>query len=207
VWQRFSSNDSVVSAAKYINGAFRTWFPQLHQMYEEYHRALLQNDPTLSPPSPYLLFAAMVANFGPETVCNMHRDMLNLAYGLCVVIALGQFDYNVRGHLVLHEAKLIIPFRPGDIILFPSAAIVHQNIPIQTGKTRSSMTWFSSGSLFRWVDQEFQSSSSLRESNHPAWQELQAGGINRWNDGCSKFQTLEQLSHYWAAQGVQQGQT
>ena len=91
-------------------------------------------------------------NFGPQTVCKLHQDSKDLPYGLCSVTALGNFDYKKGGHLVLPEMKLALEFPPGSTILIPSGSVAHGNTTIGPDEERLSITQYTSGSLFRWVD-------------------------------------------------------
>ena len=63
----------------------------------------------------------MVINLNAATLA--HRDCKD--QGLCVVIAIGDFQ---GGELCLYEPGLVVPLRPGDIIVFPSTRITHFNI-------------------------------------------------------------------------------
>jgi hypothetical protein len=58
---------------------------------------------------------------------------MNFAHGWCAVVALGNFDNVVGGHLVLHEPRLVIQFPAGSAALIPSAAITHSNVKLKAG--------------------------------------------------------------------------
>jgi hypothetical protein len=73
------------------------------------------------------VFATATFNFGPQTVTFPHLDFVNLPWGWCTITALGDFDPNKGGHLILWDLKLIICFPPGSTILIPSALIRHSN--------------------------------------------------------------------------------
>ena len=102
---------------------------------------------------PNLPQGGCTCNLGPKTVTPMHRDSENLSYGLCVVSAFGDFDWQHGGELMLFEPKVIVQMRPGDSLIFPSAAITHGNLPLSSkpGQTRYSLTHYTAGSLFQWV--------------------------------------------------------
>jgi hypothetical protein len=59
-----------------------------------------------------------------------HLDFANLAWGWCAITALGDFDPDKGGHLILWDLKLIIRFPPGSTILIPSTLIHHSNTSI-----------------------------------------------------------------------------
>lgn len=133
-------------------------------------------------------FAAMTANFGPQTVCRSHRDLKNLAYGLCTIMVLGDFDYRRGGHLILHEFKLVIEMRPGDIIFIPSAIVTHENIPVGENETRQSLVFYSAGGLFRWTAAGCRSHKTWAASKDAdAYKQHQKDGEARWRNGWNLF--------------------
>ncbi|KAJ7697753.1 hypothetical protein B0H14DRAFT_3529203 [Mycena olivaceomarginata] len=56
--------------------------------------------------------------------------------------ALGDFDPDLGGHLILWDLRLVIRFPPGSTILLPSAIIRHSNTPIQAHEHRSSFVQY-----------------------------------------------------------------
>jgi hypothetical protein len=54
------------------------------------------------------VFAACTFNFGPHAITVPHLDFGNLSWGWCAITALGRFNPDLRGHLVLWDLKLII---------------------------------------------------------------------------------------------------
>jgi hypothetical protein len=54
------------------------------------------------------VFAAATFNFGLRTVMFPHLDFANLAWGWCDITALGDFDPDLGGHIILWDLKLII---------------------------------------------------------------------------------------------------
>lgn len=137
------------------------------KMYQEYYDGLdqvLENDPSLQPLFPNSVFAAASWNFGPRACTVPHVDSCNRAVGWCSILALGDFNPLLGGHIVLDQLKLIIVFPPGSTILIPSAILRHGNTPIQEGETRMVMTQFSSGGIYRMVEQGFQTLKELRHA-------------------------------------------
>lgn len=86
---------------------------------------------------------------------------MNLAHGWCAIVALGSFDDVAGGHLVLHEPRLVIQFPAGSAALIPSAAITHSNVKLKAGDKRASITSYTGGGLFRFVDNDFQTQGSI----------------------------------------------
>lgn len=125
----------------------------------------------------------MTANFGPNTITIDHTDFANLATGLCAITALGSFDSNIGGHLILWDLKLIIEFPPGATILILSALLRHSNAPIQSGEQRFSLTQYSAGGLFRWVENGFCKNRDRR----PPRKEPEQDDNGRWEQGLGMF--------------------
>jgi hypothetical protein len=101
----------------------------------------------------------MTVNFGPRTVSLPHRDFANLSWGWCSISALGNFDPQKGGHLVLWDLGLVIEFPSGSTIIIPSAMVRHSNTPINDGETRYSVAQYSASGLFRWVENGFMKDS------------------------------------------------
>jgi hypothetical protein len=125
-----------------------------------------------------------------------HRDSSNVAAGLCLVCALGNFNHEKGGHLVLHEPRLIVELAPGSAILFPSSLITHENIPIadvgeeETDETRLSLTAYTSGALSRWAEQGYRLAS--RRTEEAESQRLN-GGEDKWENSWDLFPTTDEL--------------
>ncbi|KAF8217889.1 hypothetical protein K438DRAFT_13693 [Mycena galopus ATCC 62051] len=54
------------------------------------------------------VFAACTFNFGPRAATCPHLDFRNLAWSWCAITALGWFDADLEGHIILWDLKLII---------------------------------------------------------------------------------------------------
>ena len=157
--------------------------------YADHMRKLFDNDHDLRQNFPRSVWACITINFGPRTICYKHRDFGNLPFGWCAITALGRFDPNRGGHLVLWECGLVIRFPPGSTILIPSAIINHSNTTIAEHETRYSVTQYTAGAIFRWVqhgcrlDEKYYSSLSragvrkAKEANSRRWRE----GVELWS--------------------------
>jgi hypothetical protein len=86
---------------------------------------------------------------------------MNLAHGWCGVVAPRKFDHHTGGHLVLHELRLVIKFPAGSAALIPSTSITHSNVALQAGDKRASMTFYTGGGLFCFVNNAFCTLSSM----------------------------------------------
>ncbi|PPQ80859.1 hypothetical protein CVT26_015076 [Gymnopilus dilepis] len=174
--------DSAVMASK---------APKLYHYYVEHLAKLHEKHPGLKRLFPSSVFAAASFNFGPRTACRKHKDFANLPFGLCAVTALGNFDPQKGGHLVLWECGLVIEFPPGSTILLPSAIIAHSNTSIQNHEKRYSFSQYTAGGLFRWVEHDFQlaadyyASLSTEDLNTARQKDAE-----RWQYGLSLFEQV-----------------
>lgn len=142
-------------------------------------------------------WAAITFNLGPATICWPHRDSSNAIHYLCLDGSAGRYDWTRGGHLILHEAMLIIQLRPGDIILFPSALITHENVPIAPSETRFGITAYSAGAFRRFVAQGLRTQKAWEAEAPEAKATHDAEAENRWAEGCAMFKTIpELLSRY-----------
>ncbi|KJA17086.1 hypothetical protein HYPSUDRAFT_146903 [Hypholoma sublateritium FD-334 SS-4] len=170
---------------------FASWAPKLHA---HYHGALrkVENKTGAKRYFPGSAFAAATVNLGPAVCTFVHRDMKNLAYGMCAITALGKFDHKKGGHLILWDAKLIIEFPAGSTIFIPSATLSHSNVPIQSGERRASFTQYSAGGLFRWVDNQFKTDIQLQRAP-AAYRRILAERAGGWTRGLAMLPTLQEL--------------
>jgi len=171
--------------------SFKLWAPKLHQHYREYQGKLRAHIPDLKPNFPRSVFSSMAFNFGPNVETIPHQDILNLPYGWCAIQALGDFDPQAGGHIVLWELKLIIEFPPGSIILIPSATITHSNLPVRAGDQRASITQYTGGSIFRYVDSGFMLDCELKAKSRKLYDQVYAEREGRWMTGLSYLSKYE----------------
>jgi hypothetical protein len=134
--------------------------PRLHEYYMVHLDRLLANNPKLQRNFHNSVWASTTFNFGPRTCCFKHTDFSNLPFGICSIHAAGSYNPKLGGHLVLWECGLVVEFPPCSTILIPSAAITHSNVPIPRNSTRYSITHYTAGGIFRWVDHGFQTEES-----------------------------------------------
>ncbi|KDR72377.1 hypothetical protein GALMADRAFT_74017 [Galerina marginata CBS 339.88] len=192
----------------FATGAFARWAPRLYRYQYDCLSKIIAHDETLrktnkhpAPQEKELLrnwprtpWAATSLNFGRRTVCYKHADFGNLAFGWCAITALGEYDYKKGGHLILWDLGLIIEFPPGSTILIPSSAIHHSNVRIQSDERRYSFTQYSSGGLFRWVDNGYQKSvDNLGAMDLAEKAKLLSDLSNQLEYGLSLYSTLEEL--------------
>lgn len=126
-----------------------------------------------------------------------HTDQGNLAWGWCAVTALGKFNPDLGGHLILWDLGLVIRFPPGSTILLPSALITHSNTSIQEGEERSSIVHFTAGGLFRYVDNGCMTDKVFMETVYKSMSASEKSQWHRdrrerWRDALGKFSSWEE---------------
>ncbi|RXW11954.1 hypothetical protein EST38_g13900 [Candolleomyces aberdarensis] len=167
---------------------------EVYEQVENKLGQLYEKDPSLRPPFECCVLPCAAFNFGPQVCCKGHRDQGNLPHSWCAITALGHFDPEQGGHLVIEELKIYIQFPPGATILIPSALLTHGNTPVSDGEVRLSFTVFCPGGLIRWVDNGFQTQDNLRKKvSKKEFQERMKLKETRWQDGLEKICTLAQL--------------
>lgn len=165
---------------------------------QETLRDVEEHDRSLKRPYRNLAFAATTYNLGPQTACWPHRDCGNGIVHLCADGGLGLFDWTLGRHLIIHEARLVIQLRPGDIILFPSTLLTHENIPVQPHESRYSFTAYSAGGLERFRQQGMMLQDAWEAANPEAAAALLASAPERWREARGMFQTVEELQARYA---------
>ncbi|KAJ6458778.1 hypothetical protein C8R45DRAFT_843668 [Mycena sanguinolenta] len=106
-----------------------------------------------------------------------HLDGNNKADGMCLIGALGSFNPDIGGHIVLWDYNCIIRFPPGCNSLIPSTVITHSNTPVAENEEHFSLIQYSASSLFRWVANGFQCDRDWFAS-------ATAADINRHEEAC-----------------------
>ncbi|KAF7797134.1 hypothetical protein EIP86_008326 [Pleurotus ostreatoroseus] len=138
-------------------------------------------------------FKKFLENPFVQRVLKFGSDQLNLADGLCWIMANGDYDPTVGGHLILWELGLVVEFPPGATVLIPSAVITHGNVPVREGETRTSMTQYAAGGLFRWVEYGFQTERSLMESGSAHSVKVAGERATRWEQTVSLYSEYQSL--------------
>ncbi|KAJ7831560.1 hypothetical protein B0H13DRAFT_1654629, partial [Mycena leptocephala] len=183
--------------AGFCDGLFRTFAPTLHSFYAEQMSLLHRAAPYLRRlfPEALCVFAACTFNFGPCTVTLPHVDAANLAWGWCCITALGLFNPDLGGHLVLWDLNLVIRFLPGSTIFIPSALLHHSNVSVQPGEKRYSFTQYTAGGLFRWVHNGNRSDKDVLASATPDdLERREAARATRWEQGMQMFMVWDDVA-------------
>lgn len=101
--------------------------------------------------------------------------------GLCGITPIGQFDHTRGGHIVLHEAKLIVECPSTCTFYIPSATCTHYNTPLADpeNETRMSIIHYSSAGLFRLVEYDGLTMAAMKQSDFDTWQQKENEGEDR----------------------------
>ncbi|KAJ7433024.1 hypothetical protein B0H11DRAFT_1759362, partial [Mycena galericulata] len=178
--------------AGFANCLFLVFAPLLFAFYRAQMALLAAWRPSLRWNFARSVFAACTFNFGPHAVTVPHLDFGNLSWGWCVITALGFFDPDKGGHLILWDLKLVIRFPPGSTILIPSAIIRHSNVPVGIDECRYSFTQYTAGGLFRWVSNGFKTDEDWEKSATKAQREMRvAEAAKRWEEGVAMYSTVD----------------
>ncbi|KAJ7245963.1 hypothetical protein C8J57DRAFT_1523833 [Mycena rebaudengoi] len=172
----------------WANCLFRIFASVLYMFYQEQMGLITRWNPNLVWNFVGSIFAACTFNFGPHAITVPHLDFGNLAWGWCSITALGNFDPDLGGHLILWDLKLVIRFPPGSTILIPSAIIRHLNVPVQAHERRFSFTQYSAGGLFRWIRNGFQTEEAFQQKASASEKASRnAESEVRWAEGMGRF--------------------
>lgn len=168
-------------------------FPKVYDHYRSYLGRLYDHDKTLKRPFTASIYPAISINFGPQVVTYGHLDYSNLPSGLCWILANGDYNYKRGGHLILYDLKLVIEFPPGTSILIPSACLRHGNVPIGEHETRTSITQYAAGGLFRYVDYGFRTWDCLKEEDPELAARIIQEKGTKWVEAAKLFSKSKEL--------------
>jgi hypothetical protein len=172
--------------------SFAAYNKDLFRYYKEKLDPLFSNMPGLQRifPAHISVYPSAAFNFGPNVQTFKHRDIKNCPFGWCAIQALGNFDPTKGGHLVLWEARLVVEFPPGSLILIPSATITHSNTPVTAGDSRASFTQYAPGDLFRYVDYGFRLEKELKDEDPERFERVMKERVDNWRAGLDLLQKV-----------------
>ncbi|KAJ7597933.1 hypothetical protein C8J56DRAFT_852253 [Mycena floridula] len=177
--------------ALHQSASFQLWFPDLYEYYQQHMEVVWREGDNLQPNWPKSVYACCTINFGGQVFCFQHRDSNNLAFGMCAITALGDFDEEQGGHIVFDELKLIAEFPHATTCSCPSASLTHSNIPVRPHESRISMTQYSAGPIFRWVDNGCRTEAELKAQDPLRYKQIVAEKKTRWSLGISLLPNVE----------------
>ncbi|KAL1750124.1 hypothetical protein FB107DRAFT_224421 [Schizophyllum commune] len=188
------------------SGALQNWQPSPYRLYDDTKSKLIGWKPSLRRffNFPKSVWACLTINFGPRTVTAPHRDFGNLSHGFCAITALGRFNPDRGGHLIIRELRLVIRFPPGSSVIIPSALFTHHNTNIGPNETRYSVTQYTSGAIFRFVEHGLQLDDDYYGGlDAPGLEAARAANRSRWKKGVAMLSRLPKLRR--DAEAVKQG--
>ncbi|KAJ3926348.1 MAG: hypothetical protein NXY57DRAFT_905774, partial [Lentinula lateritia] len=181
-------NPAIRRIAGFQQSLFNSYSHKTFMEYQKTNEQLLRQHPHLRANFPNTPYAALTINAGPRSFSPPHQDPDNTVHGWCADTPLAKYKPDLGGHLVLWELRLAIRFPPGSTILFPSALITHSTVPIQQEETRFALLQYSSGGLFRWVANGFQSDKSfMSKASKDEVKEREVSRLRRWKLSLSRF--------------------
>ncbi|KAJ4469515.1 hypothetical protein C8J55DRAFT_437196, partial [Lentinula edodes] len=154
-------NPAMRRIAGFQQSEFNSYSYKTFMEYQNTNEQLLRQHSHLRANFLHTTYAALTVNAGPQSFSPPHQDPDNTVHGRCADTPLAKYNPDLGVHLVLWELWLTIRFPPGPTILFPSALITHSTVPIQQDETQFALLQYSSGGLFRWVANRFQSDKSF----------------------------------------------
>ena len=168
--------------------AFAAYYPRVYREYVQLFARMGERYPDFEPPIGGSHFAAASGNVA-RAQTRSHQDEMNKANGICAIFNTGDFDPVLGGHLVLEQLGIVIEFPPGTVILIPSATLVHGNVAIGEHESRESVTLYTAGGLFRWVEYGFMTEKDLKEKHPEKWAAELRGRKGRWKRALDQFST------------------
>ncbi|KAJ7076921.1 hypothetical protein C8R43DRAFT_910598, partial [Mycena crocata] len=185
--------------AGWTNVLFMAFAPALHTFYQATSAAVFDWDRRARKGAKRMMrnfrardsvFTTATFKFGRRTATFPHIDFGNLAWGWCAITALGCFDPDKGGHLILWDLMLIIRFPPGTTILIPSAILRHSNVPVGSKETRFSFTQYTPAGIFRWVYNDFRTDADVEQNMCTNEQDQRREDrANRWREGIHMYRT------------------
>ncbi|KAI0710977.1 hypothetical protein C8Q76DRAFT_623696 [Earliella scabrosa] len=173
----------------FVDASFKLFAPKLYEDYRSLMGGLRQHHPDLRPAFGNNVFVASTFNLGGNVATYIHTDHLNYASGWCAVVALGDFNPDVGGHLVLWDLGIVLRFPPGSLLFLPSAILRHSNVVVPEGQRRYSFTQYTAGGLFRWQECGYRSQKDFLAAGH----RYDLSGWQRWRSGVERYSTLSEL--------------
>ncbi|KAJ7918288.1 hypothetical protein B0H13DRAFT_2657489 [Mycena leptocephala] len=102
------ADESFQHLIRFANVIFRIFAPILFLYFQTQMMLLEEWKPSMVWNTAVTVFAACTFNFGPHALTVPHLDFGNLSWGWCVITALGRFNPDLGGHLILWDLKLVI---------------------------------------------------------------------------------------------------
>ncbi|KAI0041279.1 hypothetical protein FA95DRAFT_1501730 [Auriscalpium vulgare] len=188
---RIERSPDVQQIAGHGNEGLASFFPKPAVHMREALLDLLDSDPTLEMPFKNSAYPTATANLGPETACLLHNDCTNFPGLACAITALGPFNADTGGQMLLIDLRLRIRFPAGCTILLSSAGLRHGNLPVADGERRYSFTQYCTGGIMRWVRHGMRPAGDLTEEERVELDGPKGEGWARQLGRLSKYNELQ----------------
>ncbi|KAG6823502.1 hypothetical protein H0H92_010011, partial [Tricholoma furcatifolium] len=141
------------------------------------------------------IFPAITLNLGPQTQCYVHLDQNNIANGMCIVTALGNYNHKLGAHFIFYDLNLAVEYPAGMSLALPSAILPHGNTPIQPGEQRFSITQYCAGGLVRWMEYGQVTAKKLcsTQQGRTRREEIDGPPGSRWKGVLNLFSKYDEL--------------
>ncbi|KAI0710207.1 hypothetical protein C8Q76DRAFT_769915 [Earliella scabrosa] len=178
------NNPAMQRAAGIIDSIFMAYAPKMYTHYANILHSVCAQNPGLEVNFMHNVFAAATFNLGPRTSTLPHLDHLNIAGGLCALVAMGDFEESGSEdvYIILWDLGLMVRFPRRTIIFLPSALFLHSNTIVTAGR-RYSLTMYTAGGLARWVECDGMSQKAYLAAGH----RLKKTGEERWKEALDMF--------------------
>ncbi|KAL0060295.1 hypothetical protein AAF712_012918 [Marasmius tenuissimus] len=178
------------------DAGFACWSFKNYQYYQKAMCELESSIQGFKPNFDRSQFASITCNFGPQVCTSIHTDAKNCSHSMCAITAVGQFQSSKGGHLVLPDLKVIIEFPSGCTFLLPSAILRHGYTRIQKHETRYSVTQYSAGGIFRWLEYGQRTEEQFRRQDPSGFRKAMEEREGRWSRMINMFVTLDEIRSY-----------
>ncbi|KAL0061226.1 hypothetical protein AAF712_011985 [Marasmius tenuissimus] len=200
VMQGIISEPCIRRLASMQDAGFACWSFKNYEYYKDSMKQLRSIIEGFKPNFDRSQFASFTCNFGPQVCTSIHTDAKNCPHSMCAITAVGQFDSTKGGHLVLPDLKVIIEFPSGCTFLLPSAVLRHGNTSIRKHETRYSITQYTAGGLFRWLEYGQRTEDQFRRQDPVGFRAAMAERNGRWPQMMEKFVTIDDVRRYHGVQ-------
>ncbi|KAL0068959.1 hypothetical protein AAF712_003952 [Marasmius tenuissimus] len=182
------------------DAGFACWSFKNYEYYKDSMDQLRDSIKGFKPNFERSQFASVTCNFGPRVCTSIHTDAKNCPHSMCAITAVGQFEPSKGGHLVLPDLKIIIEFSSGCTFLLPSAVLRHGNTPVRGHETRYSITQYSAGGIFRWLEYGQRTEDQFRRQDPVGFRKAMAERDERWHKMIDMFVTIDEVRRYHGVQ-------
>ncbi|KAJ7172871.1 hypothetical protein C8R43DRAFT_873922 [Mycena crocata] len=122
----------------------------------------------LAPAFQHSVFTTSEISFGDAPSVS-RKNLDAVFYGFEALTVFGEYDWEVRGHIIFWDDEGAIPLRPGSTVLFPAGTKRYSFLAVASNETRFVFRQFCHSGIIRWLergcmsDLEFEENASVEE--------------------------------------------